>query len=123
MEAVDVEKQGSVTVVSLSRQYESVDFAGLREIQGLLLQLAEKADPTCLLVDMKHTDYFGSGFIGVLLRCYSLVKKLGGRFALCNVCPILREELETTQLTSIWNVYECREEALAAMTNSHPKKL
>lgn len=81
------------------------------------MQHAVQAGPNRVLVDLGHVEFFSSSFIEVLFRIWNRIKaREGSRFALCSLQPYCREILEVTNLDTVWELYETREAALAAMS-------
>jgi anti-anti-sigma regulatory factor len=62
--------------------------------------------------------YFGSAFITFLLRCHLPVKQTGGELVLAGVSARIRELLRTTQLDTLWALYDTRAEAIEALSGS-----
>ena len=63
----DVSRRNDVTVVSLGPEFENLDEHDLVELSSVILDVADNADPRLIVVDLSHTQYFGSAFIAVAL--------------------------------------------------------
>ncbi|MDA1055988.1 MAG: STAS domain-containing protein [Planctomycetota bacterium] len=113
-----IEKQGAVTVVHFGVQYGSLDVDVLRDVQRRLLGLAEETDVPFLLLDFGDADYFGGGFLSVLVRCHGLIKQRGGQIALCRVRPVLRDLLRIVRLDSLWLIYDSHQQGIQALSQA-----
>jgi anti-anti-sigma factor len=117
MDHLRVEQRGSLRVVHFGVEYGSCNWVKLKETEEFLLRLAEEVTPPCLLLDFTNTDYFGSEFISVLLRCYKRINQRQGRFSLCGAQSDLLQELETTRLNELWTIYDTYDQALETEGN------
>jgi len=110
--------QDEVTVVSLGPDYENLDEHVLEELQQLLLKTADHIDPPLLVLNLSHTQFFGSSFIEVLFRVWNRIKKRNGQFAICCLTPYCAEVIEVTHLDRIWHIADTQDEAVAAVKAS-----
>src|SRR6516164_9803492 len=106
-----------VTVISLGPAYQIVDEhlldGGLGEA---LIELAEEADPPLVVLDLSHTQFFGSSFIEVLFRLWTkLQARPGGKFAICGLTPHCLDVLKITHLDTLWRLAATRDEAVSAV--------
>ena len=76
---------------------------------------ASDAESPGLMLDMGETEYFGCGFIRVLLRCLRQARKIHKTFALCRLRVLPGDVLKTTRVCALCETFETREEALEAM--------
>jgi anti-sigma B factor antagonist len=111
MEHLWVERRGSLSVVHFGVEYGSCSWDKLEETETFLLRLADDVTPPSLLLDFTNTDYFGSEFINVLVRCHKRISLRRGRFSLCCAQSELMRELETTRLNELWPIYDTRDQA------------
>lgn len=112
----DVERMDSVLVVLPTINLSDLLFEGLiEETQSLLDQLQ---DPKVegVIVDLRHTTYFGTDFISVLLKLWKRIRGKGGRMALCNISPGEREVLAICELDTIWPFHDSLEDALKSVS-------
>ena len=113
-EHLNVEQVDNVTVVSFGSDPVSLNESMLSDLVAPLLEVT--GEPTTnLLVDLSSVEFFSSSFIEVLFRLWNRTKANGQQFALCGLHPYCREVLEVTNLTSVWKIYEDRDDALAAL--------
>ena len=114
-DAFTIERRGDLTVVSALPALESIAM-GLEEQAADLIFNPLRRDPEPLIVfDLSQVDYFGSVFLGVLLRCWKLVQAKGGTMALSGVSSRARELLHLTSLDFVWPIYANRREAVEAL--------
>jgi anti-anti-sigma factor len=118
MQPIEIEQRGLITVVHLGPEYGSLDVGTAEDLEGRLSHLAGKIDPPFLLLDCWNTDYFGSLFISVLIRCYRTIRERDGRFVLCCLRLHLRRELNAMNLDVLWPTYGSLEEAVQSMTRT-----
>jgi anti-anti-sigma factor len=108
-----------VTVIGLGRNEKTIDEqtldGGLRKS---LLEIAEKANPPLVVVDLAQVTFFGSSFIEVMFRMWNRLQKRGGRFAICAATDHCREVLEIARLDSLWPPHATRDEAVRALLSS-----
>jgi anti-anti-sigma factor len=114
-DAFTIERRGELTVVSATPALESIA-AGLEEQAAELIFNPIRHDAEPLIVfDLSQVDYFGSVFLGVLLRCWKMVQAKGGTMALSGVSERARELLHLTSLDFVWPIYSSRREAVEAL--------
>ena len=108
----EIIKDGSVTIISLGPEYESLDEAGLDELREAILSVVHSADPPLVVLDLSHTKFFGSAFIEILFRAWNrLSAQEGGKFCLSGLTPYCREVIDVTHLDRIWLVCDTRADA------------
>ncbi len=114
-DAFTIERRGELTVVSATPALESIAM-GLEEQAADLIFDPIRHDAAPLIVlDLSQIDYFGSVFLGVLLRCWKLVQAKGGTMALSGVSDRAKELLHLTSLDFVWPIYATRREAVDAL--------
>jgi anti-anti-sigma factor len=114
-DAFTIERRGDLTVVSATPALESIAM-GLEEQAAELIFDPIRHDAEPLIVfDLSQVDYFGSVFLGVLLRCWKLVQAKGGTMALSGVSSRAKELLHLTSLDFVWPIYADRREAVEAL--------
>lgn len=69
--------------------------------------------PGRLLIDLTSVTFCNSQGFGDLLRAYTRMVKVEGRFGLVAPTPEIRKVLETTKFSSIIDIHASREAALA----------
>jgi anti-sigma B factor antagonist len=115
LDAFTIERRGELTVVMATPALESIAM-GLEEQAAELIFDPIRHDAEPLIVfDLSQIDYFGSVFLGVLLRCWKLVQAKGGTMALAGVSDRAKELLHLTSLDFVWPIYADRREAIEAL--------
>lgn len=105
-----------VTIVALGPEYENLNEPLLADLEGFLLETADRIEPPILVLDLSHTRFFGSAFLEVLFRVWSRLKKRrNGRFALCGLTEYCQEVIDTTHLDRLWTVSADRRSASQAL--------
>jgi anti-anti-sigma factor len=114
-DAFTIERRGELTVVSATPALERIA-VGLEEQAAELIfdPIRHVAEPL-IVFDLSKVDYFGSVFLGVLLRCWKLVQAKGGTMALSCVSDRAKELLHLTSLDFVWPIYATRREAVEAL--------
>ncbi len=108
--------QDGVTVIALGREYENLDDAVLESVRKVILDGVDSANPPVVVLDLSHTKFFGSAFIEILFRAWNRLEgQTGGQFCLCGLTPYCAEVIDVTHLNRIWEVYDNREDAVAAL--------
>jgi len=114
-DAFTIERRGELTVVSATPALESIGM-GLEDQAAELIFDPIRHDVEPLIVfDLSQIDYFGSVFLGVLLRCWKMVQAKGGTMALSGVSARAKELLHLTSLDFVWPIYADRREAVEAL--------
>ena len=70
-----------------------------------------------VLLDFKHCSFSTSGGIGVVVAIYISLGRVGGRLKLCCVNDRVRTSFVVAGVWSLFEVYDTREEALAAFSS------
>ena len=113
----NISRRNGVTIVALGSEYENIDESSLDELTKAILDVASTADPPHVVLDLAHTQFFGSSFIEVLFRAWNrLNAREGGRFALSGLTKYCREVIGTTHLDRLWRVYANADEAVEALS-------
>jgi len=112
-----IEKRDGVTCILLGKDFESLDEHNLDAIRGMMLDAVSDIEPPYVVVDLSHTNFFGSSFIEILFRVWNRVSgKPDGRFTLSGLTPYCREVLEVTHLDQLWELHESLDSAVASLT-------
>ncbi|WP_010587159.1 STAS domain-containing protein [Schlesneria paludicola] len=109
-------RDGNITFVIFGDELKQLDELNVAGVGERLVEIAERAAPPLMVLDMSVTEFFGSSFIEVLFRVW---KKLGTKpspkLVLAGVQTYCREVLSVTHLDSLWPVYESRDAAVDAL--------
>ena len=115
---VDISKQDDVTVVALGPEYENLDEERLYGLTDVLLDVAQNVEPPLVVVDLSHTTFFGTAFLGILFRMRNRLKsREGGRFAVSGLTPHCAKVVKVSHLDSVWNTFDARDDAIREFQN------
>lgn len=107
--------EDGVQVAVLGQEYDNLDTPAIETAAKQLLELAQSADPPLVVVDMRHTKFFGSAFLGVLFRMWRRLTSRGGRLVTCNASGICAQVLNVTQVEKLWPLFSSREAAIRSV--------
>jgi anti-anti-sigma factor len=93
-------------------EYGSLDAAKLERLRELLAYQAGRPDPRPLLLDLSSVQYFGAGFVGVLVDTWHLLSQRGRRLALRGLTPYCARLIRVMHLEKIFDVEYPSESAL-----------
>ena len=110
-----IERHGEVTLIVASPALEQLDITLADQFAEILLAPLRDQDDPLIVVDLSAVNYFGSIFLGLLIRCWKLAATRGGQMVLAGVSPHARELLRLTSLDMIWPIYTDRREAMDAL--------
>ena len=115
-EYFQIKRHGDVAVVIPSPEVETLAETTINTAAQVIIATLKSDPPSHVIVDLDGVRYFGSAFITFLLRCHLPVKQQGGELVLAGVNDRIRELLKTTNLDTIWALYDTRDEAMAALS-------
>ncbi|MGP0070225.1 MAG: STAS domain-containing protein [Isosphaeraceae bacterium] len=114
-EAFTIERHGDLTVITATKELESIEF-GLEElVSDLILKPIRRQENPSIVFDLSRVDFFGSMFLALLIRCWKLVLAQGGTMVLSGVNEKTRELLRVTSLDMVWPMYGTKREAIEAL--------
>lgn len=91
-----------------------LDVSIANQVEENLSELIDNGGYTKVLLNMKDVDYMSSsGF----RACISTLRKLnskGGALKICNIKPAVKRIFDVIELTSLFDIYETENEALAS---------
>ncbi len=118
MQKLEIHSEKAVTIVAPGPDYDSIFEVSLPDFDEIL-ELAQTVDPPLMLLDLEHTQYFGSAFLSFLVRLSNrLTVQRKGRLGLCHLSKFCRAVITSANLDTLFELYESRAEALVAM-NEH----
>jgi anti-anti-sigma factor len=111
MASLDAER--GVVIVRLAEvEYGSLDTQKLARVRGVLLDQAEKPNPTYLLVDLSAVHFLGASFIGILVDTWDQLLKRNRRLVLCGLTPYCGKLILTQRLDKLFAIYPTQSIAL-----------
>ena len=114
-ETFTIERHGDLTLIAANPALESLDPGLEEEAAEVILNSVRDQDSPLLLFDLSEVKFFGSMFVGILLRCWKLTTSRGGMMALAGVSNHAKELLHLTSLDMIWPMYKDRREGMEAL--------
>jgi anti-anti-sigma factor len=91
------------------------------ELLKLIYTISQPMTPH-VIVNLQQTTIVDGAGIGALIRGMKYIKKLNGRFAICNVDPELKRTLQKMNLHVIIDTYDSLELAKEQLENSTPPR-
>lgn len=67
-----------------------------------------------LIINLAGVPYIDSSGLGELVRCFTAIRKSGGRMGLTNLNPRLMDVLRITKLVDIFETYDSETDAASA---------
>lgn len=116
-DAFTIERHGEVTVVLTSPVLETMEPLLLDGASSLLLDALKRDACPQIVVDLSRLDYFGSAFLGLLIRCWKLATLRGGAMVLSGVSNRAKDLLHITSLDMVWPLYGDVREAIDALAS------
>ncbi|HVL13423.1 MAG TPA: STAS domain-containing protein [Gemmata sp.] len=114
-EFFQVRRHSDIAVVVPSPRIEHLPETLLQPAAQMVLAPLKEDPPNQIIVDLSQVGYFGSAFITFLLRCHEIVRARGSDLSLAGVNPQIRELLKTTNLDTLWALYDTANEATEAL--------
>jgi anti-anti-sigma regulatory factor len=109
-----VERENNVTCVCPGPDFESIYESSLPDFADVL-ELANTVDPPLVLMDLKHTNYCGSAFLGFLVRLSNRIAvQRNGRFGVCHLSKFVQTVVSASKMEKVFDVFETRDEGVAA---------
>ncbi len=115
------EHAGNVLIVTPHGPFMHFRDSDVRAAYNEAYRLLSLPDSVHLLVDFSRLDYFGSTFVGILIRLGKKVHAGNGRAILCHVSDEMSQMLKTLMLLEnpkidfSWSISPDRAAALAAL--------
>jgi anti-anti-sigma factor len=109
--ALTMTREKNVVILTFTGPH-LVDEEEIDVLADYLYGEAERASSARLVLDFAHVELMGTSAWGVLLGLLKRIRASGGRLALCNFTPNLRETLDVLRLHLVFDVYQTRQEAL-----------
>ena len=123
----DFERQGNVLVVIPTGSLIEFRDSDIRNAYNDTYRYLDDSEVKHLLIDFSKLDYFGSTFIGMLIRLAKKARQGGGEAVLCHLSDNMKQMmktlmlLENTKTDFFWVPFESREAALASLNDRDAK--
>lgn len=102
-DSIVTEREGA-TVISLGREFGTLDGEILVALKEPLLTVADDSPSSLVVVDCSNVDHMSSGGLGFLLMVNQRLRKAAKRFALVGLRPSLHEVLKITRLDKVFQI-------------------
>jgi stage II sporulation protein AA (anti-sigma F factor antagonist) len=111
---VELEQVGAATVARLARS-DLLDDKTINALANQLLHLVQERNCRLLILNFKNVERLASAFLGKIIGVHKKLQAEGGRLALCDVDPKLKDAFETLQLHRLFRIFNEEQEALQSM--------
>ena len=117
----EYEQHGNVLVVLSTKELSGFRDSDIRDSYNDMYRRLDGEGVRHLLFDFSRLEYFGSTFIGILIRLAKKARLGGGEAALCNLSDNMHEMmkrlmlLENTKTDFFWTPFDSVEEGLAKL--------
>lgn len=112
-----VQADGDVWFITPVNDLASMGWCELPASASEILADAAKVAQPRVVFDLTGSTYFGSYFLGILVRCWKHISSRDGTLALCGVSDMGREVLGITSLDTLWEIYPNHTEAAKALAS------
>ena len=118
MKKPEITTENGITFVSLGPDFDSIYENTLEELAELL-EFVKAVDPPYLVMDLSHTQYCGSAFLGFLVRLSNRLRvERSGRFGVSNLSKYLQTVVSGARIDQIIDVFENRDDAAEAYASA-----
>lgn len=115
---ITISVEQGVTVVRLGDDFASIYESDLVRLEGLR-ELADTVTPPQVVIDLSHTRYFGSSFIGFLMSTAGRLRDRGdGQLGISGVQPFATMALEATKADLLLSLFDGVDDAVASLRSS-----
>ncbi|MBI9067048.1 MAG: STAS domain-containing protein [Salinivirgaceae bacterium] len=106
-------KDNSFTVFEIKGRLDTTNYLDLEKEFTRQIDNGDRQ----ILVDCDRLDYVSSSGLRVFLIALKELKKLGGKFVMCNLQNSIQEIFEISGFISIFDVYQTKDEARKVFNN------
>ncbi len=107
---ISKQKEAGLMIVSINGRLDTTNYSVLDKELDSLVNDGENN----ILVDCADMDYISSSGLRVFLVYLKKTKANGGKVMLCNMQNMIKEVFSVSGFTSLFDIYNSREEAIAA---------
>src|SRR5438874_12515354 len=108
----DYPDQGTCMVRLAQAEYGSLDAAKLARLRELLAYLTTRRNARWIVLDLSNVQYFGAGFVGVLVDTQQQLTQAGRGLVLCGLTPYCARLIRVLHLEKLIDVMHPPEFAL-----------
>lgn len=120
----DFEQSGDVLILVANGPFMEFRDNDIRNAYNEAYRRLSEPGIRHLLVDFSRLEYFGSTFVGILIRLAKRARAGGGEAVLCHLSDNMKDLLKTLMLLEnvktdfYWVPFATREDALTSLANS-----
>jgi anti-anti-sigma factor len=123
MTLFESEQSGDTMIVMPMKDMGEFEMASIAAGQPSAFdQLVQLTDGFDVVLDLSHTDYFGSSTIGLFNRLVSHVHAQSRKIAFCNLSEHEKEVINITHINRLWDMKASRDEALEYVAAKTPTR-
>ena len=127
-DAFECVTHGDILIVTPVRDFKSIREAELRDAYNEIYRQFMNNAVRNLIIDFTHVEYFGSTFVGVMIRLANKVRDVGGATVLCRMNDDIRGILKQLMLLEhpktefFWKRSDTRETAIQLLLQEAPSQ-
>ena len=114
-ELFKTEQDGNTLLVTFCEQAGTCSEADFLKGTGPLAELVRLPAVTAVVFDLGDMPYFTSILLNTLVSLWKQIRHEGCQMVLCNPSQLGREILELAKFDELWQIFDSRDEALAAV--------
>ena len=111
----DFEQSADTLVLIPNTDLRELEFDALEAGSAEVFEALNSETVSNVIIDFHRTDYYGSTALAFFVKFWKRIKSRGGKMVFCEVSMHEQEILELTNLTSLWPVFNKRQEATDAI--------
>jgi anti-anti-sigma factor len=115
----DVSSRGDVLIVAPRRNISSLADDGVQSNWREILSQTGSGHRH-VVFNFEQIDYFGSTMLEAMLVLWKRIVDSGGRMAVCNASPTIRDILRVSRFETLWPVCDTLDSALAVVGGEPP---
>ncbi|MDH4199913.1 MAG: STAS domain-containing protein [Spirochaetia bacterium] len=93
-----------------------LDVAVSAELEDQLVKSVEENSIDKLVLNMENVEYMSSSGFRVAIALLRKLTDKGGTLKICNLKPAVKRIFDVIELTSLFEIFDAEEEALASLT-------
>lgn len=105
-----------IAVVATLTDEKILEQADIEALEASIMPLVEQGGRMNLVISFAGVKFLTSAVLGLLIRVSKKVYESDGQLKLCSIEPKILEIFKITRLDKVFEIYEDREQALAAVT-------
>lgn len=107
---ISKQKESNLMIVNIDGRLDTTNYSELDKELDTLVGSGEHN----ILIDCSKMDYISSSGLRVFLVYLKKIKAEGGSLTLCGMQTMIKEVFSISGFTSLFEIFETREEAVAA---------